>query len=254
MKKILEKIVAISLTVIGLLLIALLIVVMLNAIDVQELDNQLVKVLIISLSVVFAVLAGIIIAMSFSDSDRLNSIILFKDKESATKATVSVVKKMVRKASKRVEEAKVTKVSMFGDENNNVKLAINLKINSNKTEEIIDRIRGEIMTTCSKILLYDFSSIDFKVVKLKTDYVPSSEEIEKTIAEYRKANELAKEEDTAAAEEEKAVAMEEKAENIIAEEITEEKEEEIKEESIAEEKPVAEEPKAEVSGEEKTEK
>ncbi len=224
MKKILEKIVAISLTVIGLLLITLLIVVMLNAIDVKELDNQLVKVLIISLSVVFAVLAGIIIAMSFSDSDRLNSIILFKDKESATKATVSVVKKMVKKAAKRVEEAKVTKVSMYGDENNDVKLAISLKICSDKTEEVIDRVRGEIMATCSKILVYDFSSIDFKVVKLKSDYVPTKDEIENTIAEYKKANEIP------AVEEVKESVEEGNSEVIVEEIAVEEKPAEITEE------------------------
>lgn len=192
MKKILESIVAITLTVIGLLLIALLLVLMFNGIDVRELDNQLVKVLIVSLSVVFTVLAGMIIAISFSDSDRLNSIILFKDKESATKATVSVVKKMVKKASKRVLEAKVTKVSLFGDENNNVKLAISLKIKSDKTEDVIDRVRGQITATCNKILVYEFAAIDFKVVKLQSEYVPSTEEINKTIEEYKQENEIIK--------------------------------------------------------------
>ena len=239
MKKILEKIVAISLTVVGMLLIALLLVVMFNAIDVEEMDNQLVKVLIISLSVVFAVLAGIVIAMSFSDSDRLNSIILFKDKESATKATVSVVKKMVRKASKRVEEAKITKVSMFGDDNNDVKLAVNLKIKSEKTEEIIDRVRGEIMTTCSKILVYKFSSIDFKVVNLKSDYVPSAEEIEKTIADYRKENEIIKETTTVEVEDEDT------SEDTSNEIVVEEKVVNTKEEKAEVEKTEAKQPETE---------
>ena len=239
MKKILEKIVAISLTVVGMLLIALLLVVMFNAIDVEEMDNQLVKVLIISLSVVFAVLAGIVIAMSFSDSDRLNSIILFKDKESATKATVSVVKKMVRKASKRVEEAKITKVSMFGDDNNDVKLAVNLKIKSEKTEEIIDRVRGEIMTTCSKILVYKFSSIDFKVVNLKSDYVPSAEEIEKTIADYRKENEIIKETTTVEVEDEDT------SEDTSNETVVEEKVVNTKEEKAEVEKTEAKQPETE---------
>lgn len=192
MKKILEKIISVSLMVVGLLFIALLLVVMFGAIGVDELDNQVVKALTIALSVIFAVLAVIMIASAFADRDKLNSILLFKDKESATKATVSVVKSLIKKASKRVEAAKVTKAVLIGDENNNVRLIVYIKVRSNDTEVVINRVRAEIMATCEKVLEYNFASVDFKIVGVKADYKPSDSEIDAKIAAYQKEKEAAK--------------------------------------------------------------
>ncbi|MDD3946400.1 MAG: hypothetical protein PHI19_01015 [Clostridia bacterium] len=192
MKKILEKIVSVSLTVVGLLFIALLFVIMFGAVSVDELNNQLVKVLVISLSAVFSVLAIIMIFSSFTDHDKLNSILLFKDKESATKASVSVVKKLVKNASKRVEAAKVTKVVLIGDENNNVKLVVYIKVKSNETETVINRVRAEIMATCDKVLEYQFSTVDFKITQVKADYKPTDSEIDAKVAAFQREKEAAR--------------------------------------------------------------
>ncbi|HOB64543.1 MAG TPA: hypothetical protein PKH08_05275 [Clostridia bacterium] len=191
MRKILEKIVSIALTVIGLLFIALLLVVMFGAVGVDELDNQVVKALVIALTGVFVVLAAIMIAASFADNDKLNSILLFKDKESATKAAVTVVKSLVKKASKRVEQAKVTKVVLFGDENNNVRLVVYIKIKGNDTEAVINRVRAEIEATCDKVLEYRFAAIDFRITLVKADYKPSDSEIDAKVAAFKKEKELA---------------------------------------------------------------
>lgn len=182
MKKILEKVVSIALVVVGLIFITLLLVVIFGSIQGEELNNKLVQVLIISLSIVFAVLGGIMILSSFNDSDRLNSILIFKDKESATKAAVPVVKSLVKTASRRIEEAKVNKVVLLGDDNNNVKLVVYIKITSNDTEEVIKRVRAEIMATCYKVLEYQFSSVDFRITKVKSDYQPTDSEIQAQLA------------------------------------------------------------------------
>ena len=182
MKKILEKVVSIALVVVGLIFITLLLVVIFGSIQGEELNNKLVQVLIISLSIVFAVLGGIMILSSFNDSDRLNSILIFKDKESATKAAVPVVKSLVKTASRRIEEAKVNKVVLLGDDNNNVKLVVYIKIASNDTEAVIKRVRAEIMATCYKVLEYQFSSVDFRITKVKSDYQPTDSEIQAQLA------------------------------------------------------------------------
>lgn len=216
MKKILEKIVSVSLTVVGLLFIALLFVIMFGAVSVDELNNQLVKVLVISLSAVFSVLAIIMIFSSFTDHDKLNSILLFKDKESATKASVSVVKKLVKNASKRVEAAKVTKVVLIGDENNNVKLVVYIKVKSNETETVINRVRAEIMATCDKVLEYQFSTVDFKITQVKADYKPTDSEIDAKVAAFQREKEAARLKAAA----EKAVQEAEAPVEVVTEETT----------------------------------
>lgn len=178
MKKILEKVVSIAVLVVGLIFITLLLVVIFGSIEGEELNNQLVQVLVISLSVIFGVLGAIMIISAFNDGERLNSILIFKDKESATKAAVPVVKSLVKTASNRVEEAKVNKVVLLGDDNNNVKLVVYIKIKSDDTEDVIKRVRAEIMATCYKVLEYQFSTVDFRITKVKSNYTPSQSEID----------------------------------------------------------------------------
>lgn len=191
MKKLLERIVAIALTVIGALLIALLLVVMFKAVDVAELDNQVVKILIMSLSVIFAILAALCIGAAFSDNDKLKAVLMFKDKESATKATVGVVKKLAKKAAKNVPNAKVTKVLLFVDDNNNVKLRVSIRVKGNDTENVINRVRAEITSTIAAVLDVEFASVDFKLIGVKTNYKPTDKEIDDKVKEYQKLKEEA---------------------------------------------------------------
>jgi hypothetical protein len=191
MKKLLERIVSIALTVIGALLIALLLVVMFKAVDVKELDNQVVKILIMSLSVIFAILAALCIGAAFSDNDKLKAVLMFKDKESATKATVGVVKKLAIKAAKNVPNARVSKVLLLVDDNNNVKLRINLRVKGDDTENVINLVRAQITATIAAVLDVEFASVDFKLVGVKTSYKPDDKEIDDKVKEYKKLKEEA---------------------------------------------------------------
>ncbi len=214
MKKILEKIVAIALAIVSLVFVGLILTLLFKPAFVSELNNQLVKTMLISFGVLFGVLTTLNIAGAFRTVDKLSTVMLFKGKKSATKATVGVVKKYVKTATKNVEGAKVTKVMLFVDENNDVKLKADLKIKSDKEViEVVTAVRAHVADTLMGVLGLEFKSIDFTTVGLKNKYTPKKEAIEASVAQ-----ELADIEATKAREQAEAIAEEKAEAEAIAKE------------------------------------
>lgn len=171
MKKIFEKIVSITLLVVSMLFVALMLLVMFKPEYAESLNDKLVKVLIIVFTGFFVILSGLNIYGAFANNDKLSAVLLFKGKENATKATVRVVKKWVKKAAKQVEGAKVTKVLLFVNENNDVSMKATLKVASaENVVNIVTRTKLAVKDAMFNVLGLQFSAIDFILSGVKRDY------------------------------------------------------------------------------------
>ena len=186
MKKVLDKIISITLAVVSLFFVVLMLVTAFGGLEQADLDNNVVKALLITLGVIFALLTALEIAVSFRDDEKLNAVLLYKDRDSSTKATVSVVKKTAKRVAKTIKtEAKVGKVQIVSDDAGNTRLKVDVKILTDRTEETTVRLRAILVESFKKIFGIEFASIDFRVVKSKSAYLPAEEEIKARISELK---------------------------------------------------------------------
>lgn len=230
MKKLLEKIVTLALAFVGLLFVVLMLVLMFKPEYAQNLNNQLVHVLVIIFSGVFGILTFLNIYSAFSDAEKINSVLLFKGKESATKATISVVKKTAGLAIKQVPGAKMKKVSLYVNENNDVKMKIDIKAETEDVEELVTRVRATVVSAFEEVLGLSFAAVDFRLVKVKNAFKPDQNKIDEKIAEFKA--ELEAEKAAKAEKEEKAEETKEEATEAVKAEVTADQ---VSEEVIGEE-------------------
>lgn len=186
MKKLTQKIASVALAVVSMFFIILILVVMFEGIDIKEItDSKLVHALIFIMFGVFVILTTIAIWLAFVEDERLSDILLFKDRESATKATVGVVKKTAKRVCKGVEESKIRKVVLHSDSSGNVSMNVEVKIASDETMAVITRLRALLIKTFDEVFGIEFASINFKVVKSKNTFVPGDKEVQAKIEEIK---------------------------------------------------------------------
>ena len=216
MKKIFEKVVTITLGVISLFFVIMMLVTAFGGLELSDFDNSIVRALLICLAVIFAVLTGLAVFAAFQDNEKLSSVVLFKNKESATKATVAVVKRTAKRVVKEIPEAKLTKVQIVADDNGNVRLKVDVKLATDATMEVVTKVRALLIDTFANVCGIEFASIDFRIVKSKNSYVPSAAAVDQRVAELKATVEINKPEEVAeAAEAEAAEAPAEIAEDTI---------------------------------------
>ena len=210
MKKIFEKVVTITLGVISLFFVIMMLVTAFGGLELNDFDNSIVRALLICLAVIFAVLTGLAVFAAFQDNEKLSSVMLFKNKESATKATVAVVKRTAKRVIKDIPEAKLTKVQIVADDNGNVRLKVDLKLSTDATMDVVTKVRATLIDTFANIFGIEFASIDFRIVKSKNSYVPSAAAVDKRVEELKATVEVNKPEAAEAVE-----APAETAEDVI---------------------------------------
>lgn len=216
MKKIFEKVVTITLGVISLFFVIMMLVTAFGGLELSDFDNSIVRALLICLAVIFAVLTGLAVFAAFQDNEKLSSVVLFKNKESATKATVAVVKRTAKRVVKEIPEAKLTKVQIVADDNGNVRLKVDVKLATDATMEVVTKVRALLIDTFANVFGIEFASIDFRIVKSKNSYLPSAAAVDQRVAELKATVEINKPEEVAeAAEAEAAEAPAEIAEDTI---------------------------------------
>ncbi len=216
MKKIFEKVVTITLGVISLFFVIMMLVTAFGGLELSDFENSIVRALLICLAVIFAVLTGLAVFAAFQDNEKLSSVVLFKNKESATKATVAVVKRTAKRVVKEIPEAKLTKVQIVADDNGNVRLKVDVKLATDATMEVVTKVRALLIDTFANVFGIEFASIDFRIVKSKNSYVPSAAAVDQRVAELKATVEINKPEEVAeAAEAEAAEAPAEIAEDTI---------------------------------------
>ena len=185
MKKIFDKVITITLGVISLFFVILMLITAFGGLDTADFDNNIVKALLITLGIIFAVLTGLNVWTAFLDNEKLSSILLFKDKESATKATVGVVKKTARRVTKKIAEAKIGRIQIFADENGNARLKVDVKLTTDATMDTVTKLRAILIDTFKSIFGIEFAAIDFRVVKSKNAYEPADSDIGKRMEQLR---------------------------------------------------------------------
>lgn len=186
MKKIFDKIISVTLGVVSLFFVLLMLVTAFGGLQQVDLDNNVVKALLITLAVIFALLTAFQVAISFRDDEKLNAVLLYKDKESSAKATVAVVKKTAKGVAKVMKaEARIGKVQIVSDDAGNTRLKVDVKILTDRTEETSIKLRAILVESFKKIFGIEFSSIDFRIVKSKSTYVPGEAEVAARISELK---------------------------------------------------------------------
>lgn len=198
MKKIFEKVVTITLGVISLFFVIMMLVTAFGGLELSDFDNSIVRALLICLAVIFAVLTGLAVFAAFQDNEKLSSVVLFKNKESATKATVAVVKRTAKRVVKEIPEARLTKVQIVADDNGNVRLKVDVKLATDATMEVVTKVRALLIDTFANVFGIEFASIDFRIVKSKNSYVPSAAAVDKRVAELKATVEINKPEEDVA--------------------------------------------------------
>lgn len=199
MKKIFEKVVTITLGVISLFFVIMMLVTAFGGLELSDFDNSIVRALLICLAVIFAVLTGLAVFAAFQDNEKLSSVVLFKNKESATKATVAVVKRTAKRVVKEIPEAKLTKVQIVADDNGNVRLKVDVKLATDATMEVVTKVRALLIDTFANVFGIEFASIDFRIVKSKNSYVPSAAAVDQRVEELKATVEINKPEEVAEA-------------------------------------------------------
>lgn len=182
MKKNIEKILASAGLIIALVLIVILIVTAFGGIEQSEFDNQLVKGLIITLSVLYLVLAISSLTMLFLGSDAVREITLRSEQGGNCKATLGVIRKLVKETFYGIDGVKTGKVSLIVNEYG-VKLKVSVRITDRDVFETETYLRTLLEEVFKGALGFRFHAIEFKIVSLQARFKPDKDKVDAAVAE-----------------------------------------------------------------------
>lgn len=189
MRKIAEKVSVVAQICITLVFVITTLLYMFNVIPENSTlsNNGILATLVAILAVVYLLLSGYLVYVNFSEREALHRVLLHCDSESATHASVKVVKSIVRSCAKKVEGLRVKKVRLTLDEKNG--LAANLKVDvAHNVSESIDMLRCLITDAFKNTLGVTFNSVNFVIRRLKSKYKPDvdkAERLAKTLTQQR---------------------------------------------------------------------
>lgn len=109
MKKNLEKIFASCSIVVAIILIMVLVVTAFGGIEATEFESKLVQGLIVTLAILYLVLAVVSLVLIFVNSDVVKEITLRQEKGGSVRVSANVVTKLVKQTCKQVEGVKCKK-------------------------------------------------------------------------------------------------------------------------------------------------
>lgn len=218
MKKNLEKIFASCSIVVAVILIMVLVVAAFGGIEPDEFNSKLVRGLIVTLAILYIVLAVVSLVLIFINSDVVKEITIRQEKGGSVRVSSQVVSKLVKQTCKQVEGVKCQKVALVTDE-----YGVRLKLNVKVVDKDVVESETYVRTLLEDVFLgefgFKFSSIEIKVMaltpKYKADEADIQSKVEAKLAQM-KADE-ARQETVAEAETETAAEeapVEENAEDV----------------------------------------
>lgn len=239
MKKNLEKIFASCSIVVAIILIMVLVVAAFGGIEPDEFNSKLVRGLIITLAILYVVLAVVSLVLIFINSDVVKEITLRQEKGGSVRVSAQVVSKFVKQTCKQIEGVKCQKVALVTDEYG-VRLKVNVKVVDKDVVEAETYLRTLLEDVFQGEFGFKFSSIEIKVMaltpKYKADEADIQSKVEAKLAQMKaeeKREEVAAEtiETTSveAADETQAVEDAESVEETAVEEPAQENVEEVEE-------------------------
>ncbi len=226
MKKIMQKIFATASVIIAVVLILILIVTAFGGIDFEEFENSLVRGLFVTLGILYFVLSAVTLIMTFINDDAVKEIVLRSEKEGASKASLSVVRKLVKRTCASVEGVKCGKIAIVSNEYG-VRLKVSVKIVDKDVVETETYVRTMLEDAFYGALGFRFHAIEIKVTALQPAYKVTQADVSEKVAEILKGDEETPAEEPAieesAVEEIASQSVESVAqENELVEEIVEE--------------------------------
>lgn len=188
MKKNLEKIFASCSIVVAFILIMVLVVTAFGGVDANEFNSKLVRGLIITLAILYLVLAIISLVLIFVNSDVVKEITLRQEKGGSVRVSSNVITKFVKTTCKQVEGVKCQKVALVSDE-----YGVRLKTNVKVVDKDVLEAETYLRTLLEDVFLgefgFKFSSIEIKVMALtpnyKADQAAVQAKVEKKLAEMK---------------------------------------------------------------------
>ena len=182
MKKNIEKILASASMAIALVLIIILVVAAFGGITQEDFDNSLVRGLIITMGVLYALLAGGALTMLFLGSDAVKEITLRSEQGGTCKATLGVIRNLVKESFSGIQGVKVGKVALIVNEYG-VKLKVSVKITDRDVFETETYLRTLLEEVFKGALGFRFHAIEFKIVALQARFKPDMDKVQETVDE-----------------------------------------------------------------------
>ena len=244
LKRNLERIFTTAAVVLAIILIAVLIVIVFGGIPAKDLDSKLAKGLIMTLGIIYLLLAGASIAFIFMDNEAIKEITLRSNTSQKTRVSLPAVRKMIKNTCAQIEGVKCKGIKLTVSDYG-VKLKVSVSVIDKDVEQVEGYIRNLITDVFDKTLGFTFSAIEISIVKFVPSYQPNVQEIiaksDAELAEKKAAEEGAE-----------VVATEDTTEEPIQDEVPVEENAEIVpevESEVVEEAPVEETIEADVEAE-----
>lgn len=211
MRKNIEKIFATAGVIVATVMIIILVVTAFGGIDFKEFENSLVRGLFIALGILYIVLACVSLTMLFVSDDVVKEITLRSEQEGASRATVGVIRKLVKETCSGVDGVKSGKVALVSNEYG-VRLKVSVKITDKDVVETETYLRTMLEEVFMGALGFKFHAIEIKITALQPAFKVSQADVTAKVEEILAAGKP--EEDEAVSEEELG------AEEIISEDVT----------------------------------
>ena len=227
MKKNLEKIFASASIIVAVILIMVLIVTAFGGIKPDEFKSELVQGLLITLAILYFVLAVLALILMFINSDVIKEVVMRTETGGSARVSSKVINKYVKQACAQIDGVKCKKVILIQDDYG-VRLKVNVKIVNKDVIEAETYLRTLLEDMFFGEFGFKFESIEIKVMVLTPKYKSNKEEIEAKVAERVAEIRSSQESPLASSEQVESDVVEETVEEVAqeeAEKVTAEQEE-----------------------------
>ena len=182
MKKNLEKIFASASIIVAVILIMVLIITAFGGIEFKEFESELVRGLLITLALLYFVLASVALVLMFVNNDVIKDVVIRTETGGSVRVSSNVITKLVKKACAEIEGLKCKKVVIIQDDYG-VRLKINVKIVDKDVVETETYLRTLLTDMFFGEFGFKFESIEIKVMVLTPKYKSDKQAIEAIVAE-----------------------------------------------------------------------
>lgn len=212
MKKNLEKIFASASIIVAVILIMVLIVTAFGGIKFEEFESDLVRGLLITLAILYFVLAAVSLVLMFVNRDVIKDVVIRTETGGSVRVSSAVITRMVKKACAEIEGLKCKKVVLVQDDYG-VRLKLGVKIVDKDVVEAETYLRTLLVDMFFGEFGFKFESIEIKLMVLTPKYKSDKAAIEAIVAE--KVAEIRSEQGESAAAESTEAKPEEKTTETI---------------------------------------
>lgn len=177
MRKIADRIILIAHISISTIFVFVGLLIFINIIPLNIVEGALVVdsfvlALIIVLVALYVVFSGYLIYSTFVQRNYIKQILLYRDADSSTKATIAVIKKIAKDNSRLVEGLTVKKLQISANDMQKLKLEMVVDVVNDDVAGTVDTMRCLLIDSYMSILGLSFETIDFKIRKVVSKYEP----------------------------------------------------------------------------------